>query len=239
MRSIVLFLVGMLLGACGTHTEPLVPTALSHEEAASTLRTMTVALVQPREDGTLRPFCSGVWVADQYILTARHCTHADDVGTFLSYVVHADVYPTGGSKELERASARVAMLYRADEVHDLALLYAGAALGSHGIARTRSLPIVQGMFAQSMGCPLGLWWSYSSGDVSAVREQDFDGDGAGARLWLQTTAPISPGNSGGGLFDENGALIGIAHGSFTRGQGLNLFVHQVYVDALLRAAGLS
>lgn len=43
---------------------------------------------------------------------------------------------------------------------------------------------------------------------------------------IQTTAPVSPGNSGGGLFNERGELLGVA--SFIvlgRGvQNLNFFV---------------
>ncbi len=236
MRSFVLFLVGMLLGACGTHTAPLpAPSAPTHMDGAATLKTMTVGLVGVREDGSMRPYCSGVWVSRDALLTARHCLGEHETEPVL-YVVHGDVYPNG-PKEAERLPLRVARAVLLDDAHDLALLRADVPPAGHGIARTRIEPIVQGMFAQAMGHSLGLWYSYSSGDVSAVREKDFDD---GVKLWLQSTAPISPGNSGGGLFDSDASLVGICHGSFTRGQALNLFVHQTYVDALLakaRAAG--
>ncbi len=232
MKSFVVLLVGMLLGACGTHTAPLAPVALSHIDAAAEMRTMTVGLVSPREDGTIRPFCTGVWVSATSILTANHCMKGEDVGAAFLYTTFGDVYPRG-PKEEDSPRVHLAQLYRADAAHDLALLRVVSSPGSHGIARTRVAPIVQGMFAQAMGHSLGLWYSYSSGDVSAVREKDFDD---GAKLWLQTTAAISPGNSGGGLFDSDAALIGICHGSFTKGQHLNLFVHQAYIDAILAGA---
>ena len=80
-----------------------------------------------------------------------------------------------------------------------------------------------GSFAQAMGHPMGLWFSYSSGDVAAVRTTT-----AGLEspiTWIQATVPISPGNSGGGLFNAQGDLIGIASRARTgRAQLLNLFV---------------
>src|SRR5262252_2850297 len=55
----------------------------------------------------------------------------------------------------------------------------------------------------AIGTPRGLAQTLSSGLVSAIR--DF---GEGYRH-IQTTSPISPGSSGGGLFDDHGRLVGI------------------------------
>ena len=41
---------------------------------------------------------------------------------------------------------------------------------------------------------------------------------------IQTTAPISPGSSGGGLFDESGNLIGITTFMVSEGQSLNFAI---------------
>jgi S1-C subfamily serine protease len=94
-------------------------------------------------------------------------------------------------------------------------------------------PIHAGTFAQTMGHSLGLWWSYSSGDVAAVRYGDLGGP---SMVWIQATTPISPGNSGCGLFDEDGDLIGIASRAVVRrgAENLNFFVHAQYADALVR-----
>ncbi|MET0790131.1 MAG: trypsin-like peptidase domain-containing protein [Polyangiaceae bacterium] len=54
----------------------------------------------------------------------------------------------------------------------------------------------------TVGSPSGLELSLSNGIVSGKREE-------GARQYIQTTAPISPGSSGGGLFDGKGDLLGI------------------------------
>ncbi len=79
--------------------------------------------------------------------------------------------------------------------------------------------------------PLGNWFCYSSGDVAAVRYVKSHGYSI---LFVQTTAPISGGNSGGGLFSDSGELMGIAHATYTNGQNMNLFIHYQFVADLLR-----
>lgn len=69
-----------------------------------------------------------------------------------------------------------------------------------GVRATSDLKI--GEAAYTLGSPAGLESSLASGNVSALRN---DGD----QTYVQTSAPISPGSSGGGLFDARGNLIGI------------------------------
>lgn len=61
-----------------------------------------------------------------------------------------------------------------------------------------------GQKAYAIGAPRGLEQSLSDGLISALRR-----NAAGELEYIQVTAPISPGSSGGGLFDEQGRLIGI------------------------------
>ena len=58
----------------------------------------------------------------------------------------------------------------------------------------------------AIGNPVGLAWSYASGAVSAIRKQSY---GSGTLRMIQTQTPLNPGNSGGGLYDEHGNLVGI------------------------------
>ena len=58
----------------------------------------------------------------------------------------------------------------------------------------------------AIGNPMGLGWSHASGDISQIRRQDF---GPLDLRVIQTSAPVNHGNSGGGLYDERGLLIGI------------------------------
>jgi len=67
------------------------------------------------------------------------------------------------------------------------------------------------------GAVLGLGLSFADGIVSAKRS-------LGLRNLIQTTAPISPGSSGGGLFDSAGRLVGITTFTVEGGQNLNFAI---------------
>ncbi len=84
-----------------------------------------------------------------------------------------------------------------------------------GIRLMSTLEVGEGVYA--IGNPQGLQRSLSEGLISGIRD---DPDG---RL-VQTTAPISPGSSGGGLFDTRGNLVGITALTLTNSQNLNFAV---------------
>lgn len=77
----------------------------------------------------------------------------------------------------------------------------------------------------AIGAPQGLELTLSDGIVSSLREV------AGGR-YIQTTAAISPGSSGGGLFDENGTLVGLTTFYLAEGQNLNFAVPVEWVKEL-------
>ena len=225
-------LLALVLGACSVCPPGDAEATPSHVAGAAALKGKTVALVQADGLGSVVPFCTGVWVSGRSILTALHC--AADEEPLIPYVTYDDAFPRGATTPDLLMMPRGAIVYLADEEHDLALLRAFDPPAGHGVAYLRIGTIPQGTFAQAMGHSLGMWWSYSSGDVASVRQMDL-GDGA-ENLWIQSTAPISPGNSGGGLFDSTGSLMGIAHATTTKGQNLNFFVHTQYIAALLAKA---
>jgi tetratricopeptide (TPR) repeat protein len=70
----------------------------------------------------------------------------------------------------------------------------------------------------TIGNPLGLESALSTGVVSGFRELPDRG-----RV-VQITAPISPGSSGGGLFDLQGRLVGITCSTLLEGQNLNFAI---------------
>ncbi len=198
--------------------------------AAADVVSKTVGLVDIDERPG-RVYCSGVWVSPDLILTANHCVDDIEIGDFVGYAVRADVNADAGD-ELPFSAIRLSNVLARDEEHDLALMRVKDA-PPHGIALVSLDDPYVGQYAQTMGHPLGLWFSYSTGVVSGVRRLKAEG------MWyVQTTAPISPGNSGGGLFDVDGELLGISHAYFPRGENLNMFVHAQYVRALLAAQGL-
>lgn len=83
------------------------------------------------------------------------------------------------------------------------------------------------------GAPQGLTGTLTAGIVSAVRSssgiRDVVDDGSFDKpvrkaevRWIQTTAPISPGNSGGPLLDQQGRVVGINSLAFNNLLGQNL-----------------
>jgi S1-C subfamily serine protease len=165
-------------------------------------------------------------------VTANHCVDDLDVTGAAMYAVKYDVYPPGSLKALHWFPGRAAKLIRVDEEHDIALLEA-LSPPPHETAVLSSEPLLPGTRAYAMGHSIGMWWSWSSGDIAALRE--IEGGQDKPMVWIQATTPISPGNSGCGLFDEYGDLLGIASRAYGgRAQLINLFVPRQYVDALIR-----
>lgn len=228
MRALFFALVLTLLGCTSTRADAE-PTR-DHAAGAAALSGMTVALVRSDGDGGVYASCSGVWVSTRTILTARHCVES----AVEAYVTRDDVHPHGAFTVSDAMVPRGAIVYAVDEAHDLALLRAVLPPSGHDVAHLRIGDVQQGMRVQTMGHPRKYWFSYSSGDVAAVREFDLAGDGD--VLWIQATAPISTGNSGGGLFDSEGALVGVTDAVNGDGQQLNFFVHPRYIAPLLAAA---
>jgi hypothetical protein len=105
----------------------------------------------------------------------------------------------------------------------------------------------------AFGSPMGLRGSISEGLISAIRPGsdvqetlqslshrdvyrevlDYDLD----VQWLQTTAPISPGNSGGPLVNVRGQVIGINTWVCAVGQNLNFSLSVIHLEKLLSGAG--
>lgn len=82
----------------------------------------------------------------------------------------------------------------------------------------RSTTVKTGEKVYAIGSSLGLTGSLSDGIISAVN-RIVEGN-----VYIQTTAPISKGNSGGPLVDADGKVVGIICASFTDGQNLNLAI---------------
>jgi len=113
---------------------------------------------------------------------------------------------------------------RLDPDHDLAVLDIGGS-GHDYLQLSKTKPAV-GTRVYAIGNPLGLTGTLSEGVVSGL--PDFDGV-----LYVQTTAAISPGSSGGPLLAANGTVIGITTASLRGGQNLNLAIPAIAINNLL------
>jgi predicted secreted Zn-dependent protease len=92
-----------------------------------------------------------------------------------------------------------------------------------GVISSNELRVGQRVY--TVGAPQGLELSLGEGLISQLRGTD-------SIDFIQTTAQISPGSSGGGLFDADGRLIGITTSSLEEGQNLNFAIPASWIFEL-------
>lgn len=118
----------------------------------------------------------------------------------------------------------------ADPPRDLCLLAVeGLAAPAVRMGRVRNLVVGQRVYA--IGAPEGLELTLADGLISSLRPRDDS-------LVIQSSAPISPGSSGGGLFDSKGDLIGITTFQMKDGQNLNFALPVDWIAELPQRAPL-
>lgn len=139
---------------------------------------------------------SGVVVAPEIVVTNYHVTKLGDIAVHFRGMKYPAMM-VAGSEHLDYCILKAAGLPAAP-----------APMGALG-------EVAPGQRVYSLGSPRGFELTFAEGMVSALRPS------AGMPLpIIQTTAPISPGSSGGGLFDEYGRVIGLT--TFTRVESQNL-----------------
>ena len=147
---------------------------------------------------------------------------SDGVGVTNFHVI-ADAY----SADVKLGDGRLYQLlsvHAYDQARDIAIFQVGRKT-SLGIEPITDLPYLSlsseevriGDRITAVGSPEGLSNSVSDGLVSAIRSDD-------AERFIQITAPISPGSSGGPVFNLKGEVVAITSFQFTRGQNLNFAI---------------
>ena len=129
-----------------------------------------------------------------------------------------------------------------DEKHDLAVLKLEKAADENPIELSHQ-EAVPGERVYAIGSPKGLDFSITEGVLSGTRtwEKILESfplfslwDHPKKSQWIQFSAPISPGNSGGPLISESGTVVGVCtlSASGARTQNLNFAVHATHVEDL-------
>jgi cytochrome c-type biogenesis protein CcmH/NrfG len=152
------------------------------------------------EHGDVVSVASAVAVGRHELVTNKHAINA------------------GGSLRVRRAEKSwSATVDKLDETADLAILLVDDldATGAPEMRGSDSLKVGERVFA--IGAPYGLELSLSDGLIAGLRQE-------GGVVLVQTTAPISKGSSGGGLFDTQGRLIGITTFYLAGSQNLNFAI---------------
>ncbi len=95
------------------------------------------------------------------------------------------------------------------------------------LGTAKKLRVGQRVYA--IGAPQGRELTLSEGLISNLRPYE-------GSQYIQTSAAISPGSSGGGLFDDQGRLIGITSFQFIEGQNLNFALPVDWIGELPKRA---
>ena len=134
---------------------------------------------------------SGVIIRPGLVATNFHVIEGGDVL----------VYPSENKRINKNAPFSVEIVHQ-DESQDFCVLGVRGLSGVPAkIRRYDTLKVGENVYA--LGAPRGLDMSLSDGLISQLRRA------VGGKRYIQTNAAISPGSSGGGLFDAKGNFIGI------------------------------
>ncbi len=131
----------------------------------------------------------------------------NEMGLSVHFIQEKEVIEVGKEPSAWHLSKVVAF----DESHDLALLEAvGKAIPAHRVAKVAATTPDVGEHVNVVGQPVGMYWTYVQGNVSAYRGADMLKGKDNKGPWMQVAAPVYFGNSGGGCFNDYGELVGIA-----------------------------
>jgi Flp pilus assembly protein TadD len=173
--------------------------ALTPRQVFDKVKNSIVVVKTLDAQGKLKSYGSGVLLPSGKIATNCHVIEGGD-----SYLV-------GRDKEFVRAT-----LYAEDGDKDIGILDArGITAEPVQFGKAASLKVGDPVYA--VGAPQGLELSLSDGIVAQLR-------GGPPPLLIQTTAAISRGSSGGGLFDREGRLVGLTTFYLEGGQSLNFAI---------------
>ena len=194
---------------------------LSTQEIASKARKSSVYITTHNSQGDLLKIGSGFFVAPGKIATNYHIID----GATTIYV----------SLVGEKRKIKVMRTPVLDIPHDLAILIVdGLNIPSLPITNSDNIEIGERIFA--VGNPQGWEGTFSQGIVSSLR-------GIEPNKWIQITAPVSPGSSGGAILNKEGYVVGIATLAYydidpkakvNRTQNINFAVPSNYLRDLLR-----
>jgi len=140
------------------------------------------------------------------------------VGTNCHVVKNGVSFQVGSDKQFV-----VATVWGSDEEKDICLLDVSGLTGEPAkLGQASHLKVGEAVYA--VGAPRGLELTLSDGIVSQLR--------GGSPPLIQTTAALSPGSSGGGLFDSEARLVGFTTLKVREGQSLNFAIPIEWATAI-------
>ena len=144
---------------------------------------------------------------------------AFEEGVFITncHVIKDEVYSVRAAMETG-LEFNISSVVAYDDERDLAILRTEAKTGLEPLPLGSTAALERAGKVIAIGSPLGLINTISIGLYSGTIKNE------NQQTFLQFSAPISHGSSGGALFNDKGEVVGITSASFTEGQNLNLAI---------------
>lgn len=165
-----------------------------------------VAMILSYKDGIPYAQGSGFFIDENTLITNFHCVEGADMIEF----------KIAGNSEIYKG----AKIIKASDDYDLAIIQTKQDFPHVKIDSLGREEVGSKVYA--IGNPRGLEGTISDGILSGKRENK-------GIEYLQITAPISPGNSGGPVLNEKGEVIGVATFTFMDSQSLNFAMPIKYI----------
>jgi uncharacterized protein (TIGR02145 family) len=184
---------------------------LTTEEIADRVLRATVTIISYDSYGYIIGTGSGFFISPYEIITNYHVI---DEARSVKYRIQ-------GSDHIYS----IKRIIDTDTSNDLAILE--SVLSNKEVISLSNHSVTVGQQIYVAGAPMRLEGTFSTGIVSAIRTHE-TGD------WIQITAPISPGSSGGPVVNAKAELVGVTVASQERGQNLNFAIPSRYIRYLSR-----
>ena len=201
-----------------TNTDSTDGTAMSVKQIASVVSPSVVAITTEQMSG------SQTWYGGYYVQSGAGSGVIISQDGYILTCAHVVSGATSVKVQLDNGETYDATIVGSDSTSDIAVIKIEATgLTPAVIGNSDALAVGETVVA--VGNPLGtLSNSVTDGIISALNREVTVEDND--MTLLQTDASISPGNSGGGLFNANGELIGIvnAKSSYSEAEGIGFAI---------------
>lgn len=249
--SLSLLLIAFVILCCDCCT-----TTFNHpsgRQLAAQEADQTVALIYVNGKN-YHTYCSGVFVSNSVLMTANHCIEGitrhinetnEENSTFEG--LFPIISPTDITVQFALASEITEVGKPTSALHNATVkaLFSGAdvallsiinpnSIKNHGVITMANKAPEQGDDISVIGHPDGFYFSFGRGVVAAIRSDIKYTPKMGP--FIQISAPVWKGNSGGCAFNSSGECIGIA--SFLNGEApqMSFYIHTDTILSILRGS---